>query len=178
MDTRLLASIIDLLPDATFAIDKDGKVIAWNRAIEIMTGVKREEMLNKGDYIYAIPFYGVRRPILIDLVFKIDMEAEASYDYVKKNKTAIFAEAFVPILNEGKGAYLWGTAAPIIDEYGNYEGAIESIRDITMIKEAKDALKVLIVNRFDPFSANKFDPPSWGCNYKVMNNPLPYFQIF
>jgi len=141
MDTRLLASIIDLLPDATFAIDKDGIVIAWNRAIEIMTGVKRGEVLNKGDYIYAIPFYGVRRPILIDLVFKRDTEAETSYDYVKKNKTAIYAETFVPILNEGKGAYLWGTAAPIKDENNNYEGAIESIRDITSIKEARDALK-------------------------------------
>ncbi len=31
---RRLADIIDFLPDATFAIDLEGKVIAWNRAIE------------------------------------------------------------------------------------------------------------------------------------------------
>jgi len=30
--------IVELLPDATLVIDKDGRVIAWNRAIEQMTG--------------------------------------------------------------------------------------------------------------------------------------------
>lgn len=42
--------IIEFLPDATFAIDREGgKVIAWNRAIEEMTGgVKKEAMLGRG----------------------------------------------------------------------------------------------------------------------------------
>ncbi len=39
---RRLANIIDFLPDATFVIDKEGRVIAWNRAIEKMTSVKAE----------------------------------------------------------------------------------------------------------------------------------------
>jgi len=36
---RFLADVINFLPDATFVIDGDGKVIAWNRAIEEMTGI-------------------------------------------------------------------------------------------------------------------------------------------
>ena len=44
-------------------IDREGKVIAWNKAIEDMTGVRAEEMLGKGNYEYAIPFYGERRPM-------------------------------------------------------------------------------------------------------------------
>jgi len=32
-----------------------------------MTGVKASDMLGKGDYEYALPFYGRRRPILVDL---------------------------------------------------------------------------------------------------------------
>jgi PAS domain S-box-containing protein len=43
-----LADIIDFLPDATLAIDLQGKVIAWNRAIEEMTGVEAAQMLGKG----------------------------------------------------------------------------------------------------------------------------------
>jgi len=31
---RLLADIIDFLPDATFAIDQKGKIIVWNQAKE------------------------------------------------------------------------------------------------------------------------------------------------
>ncbi len=55
---KRLADIINFLPDATFAIDRSGQVIAWNRAIEEMTGVSAADMLGKGDYEYAIPFYG------------------------------------------------------------------------------------------------------------------------
>ena len=64
---RLLADIINFLPDATLVIDKEGRVIAWNRAIEALTGIPAEEILGKGGYEYALPFYGARRPILIDL---------------------------------------------------------------------------------------------------------------
>ena len=64
------------LPDATFAIDLDGRVILWNRAAEEFTGVKSEDMLGKGNYEYAIPFHGVRRPILIDLVLTPSAEIE------------------------------------------------------------------------------------------------------
>ena len=32
--------IIDFLPDATFVIDITGTVIAWNRAMEEITGVE------------------------------------------------------------------------------------------------------------------------------------------
>jgi PAS domain S-box-containing protein len=39
-------------------IDRRGKVLAWNRAIEEMTGIEKEKMLGEGDYVYAIPFYG------------------------------------------------------------------------------------------------------------------------
>ena len=65
---RRLNDIINFLPDATFAIDSEGQVIAWNRAIEEMTGTSARDMIGKGDHEYSIPFYGERRQILIDLV--------------------------------------------------------------------------------------------------------------
>lgn len=45
---KRLSDIIDFLPDATFAIDQAGIVIAWNRAIEEMTGIPSDAMLGKG----------------------------------------------------------------------------------------------------------------------------------
>ena len=44
---RRLTDIIDFLPDATFVIDKEGRVIAWNRAIEAMTGIRAKDILGK-----------------------------------------------------------------------------------------------------------------------------------
>ena len=48
--------IIDFLPDATFAVDQEGIVIAWNRAMEEMTGIIAEKMAGRGDCEYSLPF--------------------------------------------------------------------------------------------------------------------------
>ena len=81
---RRLSDIIDFLPDATFVIDREKRVVAWNKAIEEMTGLKKEEILGKGDYAYAVPFYGKPRPIVIDLVFERNEEMEKTYDHVQR----------------------------------------------------------------------------------------------
>ncbi len=138
---RRLADIIDFLPDATLAIDLTGKVIAWNRAIEEMTGVKASDILGKGDYEYALPFYGIRRPILADLVLKPDKKIERSYySILEKNKDLLIVETWVPFL-KWKKAFLWAKASPLYDSKGDIVGAIESIRDITERKEAERMLQ-------------------------------------
>jgi PAS domain S-box-containing protein len=136
-----LASIIDFLPDATVAIDREGKVIAWNRAIEEMTGVRAEEMLGKGDYAYAIPFYGKRRPILVDFVFSWNSEVEKEYSFIHKEGDTLYTETAVPFVR-GENRILWGKASPLYDAGGNVVGAIESIRDMTERKRSEEALKL------------------------------------
>ncbi|MDD1695720.1 MAG: PAS domain S-box protein, partial [Methanoregula sp.] len=74
-----LNDIINFLPDATFVIDQEGRVITWNKAMEEMTGTKADEILGKGNYEYALPFYGMRRPMLINLVLEPDSETEKKY---------------------------------------------------------------------------------------------------
>ncbi|HET6460393.1 MAG TPA: PAS domain S-box protein [Syntrophales bacterium] len=138
---RRLADIIDFLPDATLAIDLEGKIIAWNRAIEEMTDVKAADILGKGDYEYALPFYGIRRPILVDLVLKPDKKIERSYySILEKNKDLLIVETWVPFL-KWKKAFLWAKASPLYDSKGDIVGAIESIRDITARKEAERMLQ-------------------------------------
>jgi PAS domain S-box-containing protein len=138
---RRLTDIIDFLPDATLAIDLTGKVIAWNHAIEEMTGVKAADILGKGDYEYALPFYGIRRPILADLVLKPDKKIERSYySILEKNKDLLIIETWVPFL-KWKKAFLWAKASPLYNSKGDIVGAIESIRDITERKEAERMLQ-------------------------------------
>jgi PAS domain S-box-containing protein len=138
---RLLTDIIDFLPDATFAINREGKVIAWNRAVEKMTGTLKEDMMNKGNYEYAIPWYGKRRPILIDLIKERNSVYSFEYDFIKDAGQTLTAEVFVPSVYEGKGAYLWVLASPLLDSNGEYYGAIESVRDITDRKNYEFALQ-------------------------------------
>ncbi len=128
---RELTDIISFLPDATLVINTNGTVLAWNRAMEEMTGVSAEQILGKADYEYALPFYHERRPITVDLVLHDDPAVVAKYPFMKKEGDALLSEIFLPHLNEGKGAYLWFKASPLYDAAGNISGAIESIRDIT-----------------------------------------------
>ncbi len=137
---RQLANIIDFMPDAVLVIDREGKVIAWNRAIEEMTGMKAEEMLGKGDYEYALPFYGERRPILIDLVTMPQQELEEKYAQIRREGAVLVGETYVPHLRGGE-AYLLGTASALHDSRGEIVGAIEVIRDITERKRAEEALR-------------------------------------
>ena len=138
-----LANIIDFLPDATFVIDKDKKVITWNRAMEEMTGVSKDAMIGQGDLAYSVPFYGERREQLLDLVDCDDEALKNHYMNISRKGQAIYAEAFVPSLYAGKGAVVWATSAPLFDGQGNYRGAIESIRDITAQKYIEEEKKRL-----------------------------------
>jgi PAS domain S-box-containing protein len=136
-----LLDIIEFLPDATFVIDINRRVIAWNRAIEEMTGVLKADILGQGDYAYAIPLYGKRTPMLIDLVTEPEPGPEARYTYIRREGQRLLAETYVPSLNHGAGAYIWGIASPLLDPAGNRYGTIESIRDITPRRQAENALR-------------------------------------
>lgn len=138
---QLLFDIIDFLPDSTFVIDQDGKVIIWNQAIEKKTSVPKEDILGKGNYAHSIPAYGKRRPSLIDLIKDYSPEFSSKYDFIRKEGRTLFAEVFAPLVNNGNGAYLWMKASPLLDDKGEQCGAIESIRDITDYKESLKALQ-------------------------------------
>jgi PAS domain S-box-containing protein len=138
---QLMTNIISFLPDATFAINSDGRVIAWNLAMEKLTGISANAMIGKGDYEYSLPIYGERRPILIDLILSRDETIASQYTTIEKEGTTLFSEVFVPGLYSGKGAHIWFTATPLIDTRGNIVGAIESIRDITAHKNRQAELQ-------------------------------------
>ena len=131
--------IVNFLPDATWVIDNDGKVVTWNRAIEELTGIKAEDMLGKGNYEYALPFYGKRRPVLIDLIREWDETYEERYISVEKVGEIFVAESFNPALGDG-GTYLSAAARLLYDASGEAAGAIESLRDITDRKQMEKEL--------------------------------------
>ncbi len=138
---KQLNSMIEFLPDATFAIDKERKVIAWNRAMETMTGVKKEDMIGKGDFAYSLPFYNEARPMLIDFIFSDTFDQfDCTYD-LKRTNDSLYTQSFVENFFPGQDIYLWAKATPLYDENHQVIGAIESIRDITERKRVEDAIK-------------------------------------
>lgn len=136
-----LHDLIEFLPDATFAIDRNGAVIAWNRAIEEMTGIPKMKMIGKGGYAYSVPFYGKARPILIDCAMHPEIEVKPGYSAIRRIGHIIEAEVIAQALHDGKGAHLKIAATPFYDTGNVIVGAVESIRDITEEVRTRSALQ-------------------------------------
>ncbi|MBP1929959.1 PAS domain S-box-containing protein [Methanolinea mesophila] len=131
--------IISHLPDPTLVIDRDGVVIAWNRALEILTGTRAEDLIGRGNHAHSVPFYGERRPILIDLVLHEDEEILGKYQQILREGQTYMAETIFA-RPQGKTAILWGKASPLLNNDGQVIGAIESIRDITERKREEERI--------------------------------------
>jgi PAS domain S-box-containing protein len=136
---RKLSSIIDFLPDATLVIDRQGKVIAWNRAMEKMTGIGSGQMIGKGNFEYSVPFVGKRRPMLIDLVLHPDEALEQQYDAFRREGNTLFAESCSHQLKRTP-VHLFASASSLCDANGQVVGSIETLRDITQWKEIEKEL--------------------------------------
>ncbi|WP_321506556.1 PAS domain S-box protein [uncultured Methanoregula sp.] len=135
---QLFMDIISFLPDPTFVIDNDGKVIAWNRAIEQLSGVPAADIIGKADNEYSIWMYGKRRPILIDLVLHPDKDAaRLNYTNIHWEGSAVTAQTEIARNGDGHKIPLSLVASPLMDAQGKITGAIESMRDISVIKEAE-----------------------------------------
>jgi signal transduction histidine kinase/DNA-binding response OmpR family regulator len=108
--------------------------------MEELTGVPSAEQIGQGEQAYAVPFYGVRRPILMDLVFAPEEELATKYKEVRRHGGVLSAEAFIPMLGEN-GIILVGFATALRDSQGVIVGAIESVRDVTDIRRTERELK-------------------------------------
>ncbi|MBT9173299.1 MAG: putative diguanylate cyclase YegE [Syntrophomonadaceae bacterium] len=137
----LLGIIIDSVPDGLLAVDSEGRVIMWNRAVEEMTGVRKEEVLGKGEYAHAAPFFGERRPILVNILLGNGKDWERGYEKIERKGQMLVGEGFAPHAYGGRGLYFWTIAAPICDAAGSVLGAIQCIRDIGERKKIEQELR-------------------------------------
>ncbi len=137
---QLIADIINFLPDAAIVIDYQGQVIAWNQAIEEMTGIKSGDILGHDNYAYAIPFYGERRPMLLDLVLKPEEQWERDYQTIYRKGKVLIGERNYHMARLS-GLYLRGTAAPLYNSMAEVIGAIEIISDISDHRHTEEALR-------------------------------------
>ncbi|MFA4860714.1 PAS domain S-box protein [Methanoregula sp.] len=128
---RLLHTIFHIPTTPQFYIDRNHKVVYWDRALEIMTGIKAEEMV--GTHNHWKMFYPAERPCLADLVIDGNHariaalyagsrlpNADEQYEYT----------GFFSSLGAG-GKWLHITAMPIRDPAGNLTGAMETVEDVT-----------------------------------------------
>jgi PAS domain S-box-containing protein len=138
---RLLQIIFQIPTTPRFFIDRNHKVVYWDRAIEILTGFKSEEMVGTSQHWRA--FYAEARPCLADLLLDGDIErAKEHYHGPFSRATTIdggyeCTDFFPRLGHEGKWLHI--TASVLRDSTGHLTGAMETIEDVTDKKKREFA---------------------------------------
>ncbi len=139
-----LKAILEGSPIPTFVIDTDHRIIYWNRALEEMSGISAEEVIDTDQHWRA--FYDEKRPCMADLLVDrhlddIPIWYEGKYTKSKLIEDAYEATDFFPDLGNS-GKWLRFTAAALRDSHGSFIGAVETLEDITDRKLAEEALRM------------------------------------
>ena len=69
---KVLSGTVSFFPEPAFAIDREGKVLAWNQGMADLTGISVADITGKGEGAYSVPFFGRKAPMLADLIFEKD----------------------------------------------------------------------------------------------------------
>jgi PAS domain S-box-containing protein len=125
-----LEAIIDTLPEATFVVDPEGTLIAWNAVAEEITGVRATDVVGESSALLGEICYGPGGKLLVDLIDKPDEQAESRYRRFERHGDRIIAEGYIPGIQGGVGVHLHMTAGPVRDADGDVVGIVETIHDI------------------------------------------------
>lgn len=136
-----IQQIIENQSVATFMIDAQHRVLHWNQACEILTGVEVGSIVGKAEAWRG--FYPEARPCLADLVLDDHKDLAGNY-YPIQGESALMkkgwhAENWFENLG-GKRRYVIFDAAPIYNINGEVVAAIETLQDITQSKLAEVTL--------------------------------------
>ena len=137
---KRLTDILGFLPDPTFAMDTYGKIIAWNRAVEEMTGIAAGEILGKSSEGFRSAFHINPHPLLIDLIDESDEKIAEFFSHIQRGENSLTAET-VMVHSPGYPISVLVKVSRFYNEAGEVTGAIESIRDITDLKKAGEELQ-------------------------------------
>ncbi|HVP96993.1 PAS domain-containing protein [Methanoregula sp.] len=140
----VIGTVVRMSAVPQFLIDRNHILVAWNRALEELTGIREEALCGTTGHWRA--FYGTQRPCLADLVVD-EAPTEIAHRYQDKwtesecIEKAYEAIDFFPGLGKS-GKWLHVTAVPVRDSTGMVIGTIESLEDLTELRLMERALSL------------------------------------
>jgi signal transduction histidine kinase len=141
-DRSVMSEVLQASPIPQFVIDREHRVVFWNRALEQYSGIMARDVVGTRDQWKA--FYPEKRPVLADLLVEgaVDQLSRwygGKYSSSRLVEDAYEATDFFPHLGK-EGTWLYFTAAPIRGPVGEIIGALETLEDVTERKKAEQAL--------------------------------------
>ncbi len=141
-----LHDIIYNAPIPIFAIDSDHKITHFNKALENLSGLSRDDMIGTDQQWKA--FYSKKSPIMADFMIDnapnskiIEHYGENVIKFTDSNEH-FEATKFFPDLGE-HGKWLSFSASAVTDEKGDITSAVETLKDVTEKKNAQKKTREL-----------------------------------
>ncbi len=133
-----IESILEGSPIPTFVIDRNHRIILWNKACADMTGHPARDMIGT-DHHYK-PLYAEKRPLVADLIVDQDLEALERYYATKEVRKSSVIEGAYEATDffenlGGRPRHLYFLAAPVYGDDGEVIAAIETLQDVTRERE-------------------------------------------
>ncbi|MGD8674353.1 MAG: transporter substrate-binding domain-containing protein [Desulfobacterales bacterium] len=139
----LLKRIVQGTPLPTLVLDRNGKLLFWNRASEELTGISAGAAAERSQNVP--PNVETADPFLLQLITeKIPADSEGHRisvrpQFLKTAPGATEIEVCIPQLGDA-GCWLYGTIVRFADEQGHPIGIIETWQDLTDRKNLEKQL--------------------------------------
>jgi len=122
---RFLSQIINSMADGVFTMDINGKITSWNRSMEQISGYSAQETLGKGcDILGCSRCFGNECPSGIESCGIIERGTSETKECLMRHK-------------DGHDISLIKNASVVRDEKDNIIGVVETVTDLTELKNAK-----------------------------------------
>src|SRR5690349_15012174 len=142
--------MIDASVDGMFAFDRDCRIIAWNRAMQRISGFSREAVLGKrvGDIFPFLQAEGNNSCFIAALEGK---ETVSEYHPYGPSETGVFESHY----------------SPLLDEQNNIAGGIAIITDITARKQAESAAQTAYRQLAFHVESSPLAVVEWDSDFRV-----------
>jgi PAS domain S-box-containing protein len=122
-----LENVIEYSMDGIMINDAIGTILSVNKAVEDISGYKREELINQHTSLFIPPDKKIRERVRDEIMPKLFSEGSFAYESVwqKKDGTRLDMEL---------------SSAMIKNEEGDYVGGVSIVRDVTEKKTAESEL--------------------------------------
>jgi PAS domain S-box-containing protein len=159
--TLLLNRMIDASVDGMFAFDRECRIIAWNRAMQRISGFSREAVLGKrvGD---IFPFLHDERKDSCFVSALEGTETVSEYHPYGPSETGVFESHY----------------SPLLDEQNNIAGGIAVITDITARKHAEGATQTAYRQLAFHVESSPLAVVEWDSDFRVSRWSMSAERLF
>jgi len=117
--------ILDSIADGVFTVDADWKITSFNRAAELITGIKKDEAMGRHCWD----------------VFKASIcETQCSLKQTMETGDPVVDQAIFIVTSEGERIPVSISTAILKEIDGKVMGGVESFRDLSVVEELRKAL--------------------------------------